>query len=313
MPKSRPLTKHRKQSDIGIVYTLTSPSGKQYVGITTKRRFQGRMRTHQKPSSHCVALRNAIQKYGWDNFKVETREVPVEMLNEEEQKQIKRLNTMAPNGYNLTSGGERFKASDETKKRMSAASKKSCADPAVKKRRSAASKKTMADPAVRARMSEASSKKIVVTNLLTNKSTTYASGQEAAKETGISHVTIVRCCKARQVAIGEYSIRYENELDELKKKHEDMLMVLTNTPCDVQTRSGRHLKSFISAAEAVRWLREEKQIKPNLWSAYKALTGKSKGNYGPQRRAVRIVRPARTLQAFFADNIDTSSMSDSLV
>jgi group I intron endonuclease len=259
-----------------------------------------------------VALKNAIQKYGWDNFKVETREVPVEMLNEEEQKQIKRLNTMAPNGYNLTSGGERCKASDESKKRMStatkklwedpeyrekisAAQKKAFADPAVKERMSAAAKKRCEDPAVKARISAANSKKIVVTSLLTNEANTYVSGQEAKKETGIGYVTIIQCCKARHVAIGEYSIRYEKESDELKKKHEDMLKVLTNTPCDVHTPYGRRLKSFISATEAVRWLREEKQFKPNFWSAYKALTGKSKGWYGPTGRVVRIVRRTHAL------------------
>jgi group I intron endonuclease len=282
-----------------------------------------------------VALRNAIQKYGWDNFKVETREVPVETLNEEEQKQIKRLNTMAPFGYNLTSGGERCKASDETKKRIGAASKKmwedpamkarisaarkkACADPAVKARRSAASKKVQADPAVKARRSALMkkmwedpeyiekqsaavkkayvdpavrakiSKKIVVTSILTNKSNTYASRRQAVKETGIGNVTITQCCKARQVATGEHSIRYENESDELKKKHENMLKVLTNTPCDVQTKHCCHLRSFSSAVEAVRWIRDEKQIKPNFFSAYKALTGKSKGFYGEGRRQVRI-------------------------
>jgi hypothetical protein len=208
---------------------------------------------------------------------VETREVPVEKLNEEERKQIKRLNTMAPNGYNLTSGGERTVYSDETKKRLSAVAKKRCADPAWKAKHSAAI-----------------SKKIVVTSLLTNKATTYTSVKEAIKETGVSDFTILRCCKAHQVATGEYSLRYENESDELKKKHEDMLNILTNTPCDVQTREGRILKSCSSAVEAVRWLRDEKQFKPNFWTAYKALTGKSKGNYGERYRGVRIVRRPRT-------------------
>jgi group I intron endonuclease len=343
-----PLTRSRKKSDIGIVYTLTSPSGKQYVGITTKRLFEKRMQKHRSSSSQCVALKNAIQKYGWENFKVEFREVPVETLNEEEQEQIKRLNTMAPNGYNLTSGGERCKASDETKKRISAAAKKmwedqeyiekqsaaqkkAFADPAVKKRMSAAQKKVQADPAVKRRKRAASkkmwedpeyskkisaatkkqwedpeysekiSKKIVVTNLLTNKATTYASGKEAIKETGLNESTIISCCKARQVATGEYSIRHEKESDDLKKKHEEMLKVLTDTPCDVQTERGRHLKSFNSAVEAVRWIRDEKQIKPNFLTVYKALTGTSKGYYGQRGRAgVRIVRRQRSqLHMFF--------------
>jgi IS30 family transposase len=134
------------------------------------------------------------------------------------------------------------------------------------------------------------SKKIVVTSLLTNKATTYASRKEAAKETGFCERTITRCIKACHVATGEYSIRYENETDELKKKHEDMRKALTNTPCDVQTPRGRRLNSCSSATEAVRWLRDEKQIRPNFFSAYNALTGKSKGCYGPTGRQVRIVK-----------------------
>lgn len=237
---------------------------------------------------------------------METREVPVSTLNEEEQKEIKRLNTMAPFGYNLTTGGERCKASKYTKKRMSevkkkmwedpefsaktkAAIKKACADPAVKARMSAASKKMWGDPEYRKKMGVAFSKRVVVTSLLTNKATTYASRKETIKEMGFDQSTIRRCLKAHQVAISEYSIRYENESDELKKKHEDMLNTLTHTPCNVQKRKGRILKSFDSSIDAVRWLRDEKQIKPNFFSAFKALTGKSKGYYGPRGRQVRMV------------------------
>ena len=260
---------------------------------------------------------------------METREVPVSTLNEEEQKQIKRLNTMAPNGYNLTSGGERYKASEETKKRMSAAAKKVQADPARKAKMSAVQKKRWADPAVKAKMSAASkkmwedpvlkarmsaaqkkhwedpeysarmsaafSKKIVVTCIITQKATTYASIRQAVNETGFDHKTITNCCKALQIATGEYNIRYENESAELRAKHEDMLRVLTNTPCDVRTHNGRHLKSFSSAVEAVSWLRYEKKSKPNFWSAYKALTGKSKGYYGKKPSVVRIVRKGPSL------------------
>lgn len=283
------MTKRRK-TDIGIVYTLTSPSGKQYVGITTKRRFRGRMLEHQKTSSGCRYLKNAIQKYGWENFSLEFREVPVDKLNKEEIEQIKRLGTMAPKGYNLTSGGERTVFSDETKKKMSASLKKTYSDPAKRARMRTAAKKMWEDPDYSAKISAAIRKKIVVTSILTNKSITYASRQEAIKETGFSKDTIKRCCTAHQVGTGEYSIRYKNESPELKAKHEDMLKILTHTPCVVQTRSGRHLKSFNSSIEAVCWIRDEKRLNPNLLSAYKAISGKSKGGYGPKGHCVRIVR-----------------------
>lgn len=53
-------------------------------------------------------IHNAIRKYGWDNFKVEKIivNVPEEDLNNLERAYIAVENTKAPNGYNLTDGGE---------------------------------------------------------------------------------------------------------------------------------------------------------------------------------------------------------------
>ena len=268
------------------------------MGITTKRLFKKRMQAHRRPSSTCRYVSRAIQKYGWENFEVQTREVPVSTLNREEQKQIKELNCMAPKGYNLTSGGERTVHSDESKQKKSVSLKKTLSDPAKRARMSTAAKKAWKDQERWEKMI----KKVVVTSLLTNKATTYTSQGAAIEATGFCDHTIASCCNARQIATGEYSIRYVKESPELKAKHEDMLKILTDTPCDVQTRSGRHLRSFSSAVEAVRWLRDKKQFKPKFWSAYKALTGLSKGFYGEKNRQVRIVRKNTGLDNFVTRN-----------
>ena len=66
----------------------------------------------------------AINLYGWENFTVEIIETcPVEFLNEREMFWIRELNTKAPNGYNLTDGGESclgFKHTDESRAKISA-------------------------------------------------------------------------------------------------------------------------------------------------------------------------------------------------
>lgn len=89
---------------MGIIYKITSPSGKVYVGQTIQR-FEERIRRHKYKNSRCTAVRNAIEKYGdkmvWDIIE----EVPNELLDERENFWIKELNCMSPNGYNLISGG----------------------------------------------------------------------------------------------------------------------------------------------------------------------------------------------------------------
>ncbi|AGE59075.1 GIY-YIG catalytic domain-containing endonuclease [Paramecium bursaria Chlorella virus OR0704.2.2] len=99
------------------VYTIDLDN-KKYVGIThdTKTRW----RQHAYPSSKCRYIRNALLKYGVDNAKFEIieRDVSPEDADEREQYHINRLNTLTPNGYNLTSGGRYHRHSEETKQLM---------------------------------------------------------------------------------------------------------------------------------------------------------------------------------------------------
>lgn len=105
----------------GLIYLLTSPSKKQYVGQTVQT-FRDRMREHESASrikidEGCRALNNAIRLYGWDNF---TKEIILycneSELDNYEEKFIEIHNTLAPGGYNLTTGGHGNKRySEETK------------------------------------------------------------------------------------------------------------------------------------------------------------------------------------------------------
>ncbi|AGE58738.1 GIY-YIG catalytic domain-containing endonuclease [Paramecium bursaria Chlorella virus NYs1] len=106
---------------MGFIYTLTSPSDKKYVGQTI-RTLEERLDKHKRLNSHCTALKNAIQKYGWNNFIVDYYECPDDELNKHERWLVELMGTLAPGGYNLKEGGgSRGKASEETKKKMSEA------------------------------------------------------------------------------------------------------------------------------------------------------------------------------------------------
>lgn len=112
-------------SKVFHVYKITNTvNGKLYVGITQngyKRRFAAHLRHSKGGRKSCRALYSAINKYGESSFKVELIETCKnrDELNKREIFWIKKLNTLSPNGYNLTEGGDAGVMSDETKAIMS--------------------------------------------------------------------------------------------------------------------------------------------------------------------------------------------------
>lgn len=80
-------------------------NNKKYIGIT-----------HQKPERRwrngkgyrCGCFKNAIEKYGWDNFEhtILCNKLTFEDATQKEKYYISLYNTKSPNGYNLTDGGE---------------------------------------------------------------------------------------------------------------------------------------------------------------------------------------------------------------
>ena len=93
---------------MGELYRLDFPSGKSYVGITTRSamwRFVDHCGTARRRGQ--FAVHNAIQKYGADEVKVVTLAVGSwDYLCEAEVRAIKVFGTKSPRGYNLTDGGE---------------------------------------------------------------------------------------------------------------------------------------------------------------------------------------------------------------
>lgn len=92
----------------GFIYKYTSPSGKSYIGQTV-RSLSERAGHNGKNYKGCSLFFSAIQKYGLKNFDVEIlAEVPRKHLNEQEKRYIHLFNSLAPNGYNISVGGEQI-------------------------------------------------------------------------------------------------------------------------------------------------------------------------------------------------------------
>jgi group I intron endonuclease len=106
---------------MGHIYEIKNKiNGKIYIGQTI-RPIEKRLEEHRTgQSSGCRAIYNAIQKYGWENFKKDYYECPDEDLNFDEDLLVREMMTLSPDGYNLREGGgSRGKLSEETKQKLS--------------------------------------------------------------------------------------------------------------------------------------------------------------------------------------------------
>jgi group I intron endonuclease len=113
----------------GYVYKIVNrANGKSYVGQTVVSLKQ-RLNTHFSKHSRCARLKSAIESHGKENFDIvllntvtaETRSELSDRLNSLEKSYIKSINTLHPNGYNLTDGGDRASMNQETRDRITAA------------------------------------------------------------------------------------------------------------------------------------------------------------------------------------------------
>lgn len=90
----------------GILYKLDFSSGKSYVGITTGK-FQIRLKNHYRAAinGNPSVVYAAWRKHGEPVAKV-LAVIDPSLLLETEVAAIRSFNTLVPNGYNMTAGGE---------------------------------------------------------------------------------------------------------------------------------------------------------------------------------------------------------------
>lgn len=107
-----------------IYLAINTINNMKYVG-QTQTTIDERWRKHKTDSKLKLikmVFHDAIRKYGVESFniveleKIEHNEFKkfIEILNDKEKHYIKELNTIAPNGYNLTAGG--FNTPDQLKR-----------------------------------------------------------------------------------------------------------------------------------------------------------------------------------------------------
>lgn len=95
---------------VGIYKFTNLVNGKKYIGQSKciERRYKDHInRAYNNDNNNNKQLYKAIRKYGLKNFNFSIiEECLIEELNDKEIYWIKHENSLTPNGYNITTGGE---------------------------------------------------------------------------------------------------------------------------------------------------------------------------------------------------------------
>lgn len=104
---------------MGYIYLITNTiNNTKYVGQSQCNDIETRWASHRKMLKDSIGryLLSAYHKYGIKNFKFQIICICFDdCCDKLEEYYIKKFNTLAPNGYNLKTGGKSSKLSEETK------------------------------------------------------------------------------------------------------------------------------------------------------------------------------------------------------
>jgi group I intron endonuclease len=104
---------------LGYIYKITNPSGKVYIGQTTRLKSRITFYKNIKESSKQPKIYNSINKYGWNKHTFEiVGEYNKEELNYYEVYWIKEYDSYKK-GLNCNEGGGNKPLSTETKQKIS--------------------------------------------------------------------------------------------------------------------------------------------------------------------------------------------------
>jgi group I intron endonuclease len=148
---------------MAVIYKITNLISKKiYIGESKEKNPYTRWNQHVKTiakNQGCPALRDAVKKYGIDNFKFE---IILFCFDEDRFKYeidyIKRFNSLVPNGYNICKGGYgggfiNKKHTDATKEKLRESSKKMYLDnPDLKRQISERNKVLMNTPEMKEKL-----------------------------------------------------------------------------------------------------------------------------------------------------------------
>lgn len=93
-----------------LIYKATNiVNNKSYIGLTTRTLQERKLEHLRHIKTENTYFHRAINKYGKDNFLwevIDDTSSSIKELKEKESYYIHHFNTLAPNGYNITTGGE---------------------------------------------------------------------------------------------------------------------------------------------------------------------------------------------------------------
>lgn len=239
------------EQKIWKVYKHTSPNNKIYIGITSQKNVNSRWK-RGKGYIHNIHFTNAINKYGWNNFK---HEIIAKNLTEKEAKKLEveliaKFNSMNPKyGYNMTAGGDGTVGlhlygeknpfygkhhTEETKQKMSENHYDYYGEnnPFYGKHHSEESKRKMSEaakgkyagennPNYGKKLSQERKEQIRQQKSVSvcqfdkdmNFIKQFSSTKEAEEETGINHSLICRVCRGKLKSIHGYIWKYTKDLE----------------------------------------------------------------------------------------------------
>lgn len=201
---------------ISGIYKITCvPTQKIYIGQSQnicKRWYQHTytLNTNQHRNSY---LQRAWNKYGQDNFKFEViDECDISALDDKEKYYIQKFNSMdKDHGFNLDSGGQHPKLSNETVKKLK----------------------------------RISGKPVIQFDIYGNEVAKYQTIDEASKKCSIKKSSIIECCKFKRKLAGEFQWRFDC------KNIDCMMLTDSNKRNVLQfNKNGTFLKQYTSTAEA---------------------------------------------------------------
>lgn len=189
---------------MGYIYRIRNNiNGKCYIGKTINR-VRTRWVDHINGYHPLSLIHKAIEKYGLENFTFEVVEEPSnDILNKRETFWIKHENSVSPNGYNLTEGGDGSRGylhTDETKRKMSEQRK---GKPWTERQRDVLSK---------ARVGNNNAGKSVGIYENGELIKVFPSGRDACRETGIRVHAISKTCVGKQKCGGGFVWKFVEEV-----------------------------------------------------------------------------------------------------
>ena len=107
------------------VYIGQAISHRKNNNVYTPKGLEGRFKEHIKETKpkqkyHCNALNNAIKTYGFENFNVTLIKIcSVSDSNRIETDEIKKHNSLVPNGYNINTSCNSLLPSNDMRKKIS--------------------------------------------------------------------------------------------------------------------------------------------------------------------------------------------------